>query len=124
MPLFSPNTTSNCSYNTCSDNSVTISPVHGDFTDASDDINEPTSCHSTSSQCDDKPLVKNVEIEIIASDNIRINKGDKIVVTCDIYSKTTCAIHQNLVISKTSKKVHKTEQEEIVHIKAAPQSTY
>ena len=100
MPLFSPSTTSNCSYNTCSDNSVTISPVHGDHSDASD---EPTSCHSTSSQCDDKSLVKNVEIEIIASDNIRINKGEKIVVTCDIYSKTTCEIHQNLVISKTSK---------------------
>ena len=89
MPPFSPSTTStsNCSYNTCSDNSLTISAVHSDHSDASDDIIESTSCHSTSTQCEDRSLVKNTEIEIIASDNIHIKKGEKIVITCDIYTQ-------------------------------------
>ena len=36
----------------------------------------------------------------MASGNVNIKKGDKIVVTCDIYSKTTCVINQALVSSQ------------------------
>ena len=45
-------------------------------------------------------LAKNVDIEIMASDNVTIKKGDKVVVTCNIYSKTTCVINQALVSSQ------------------------
>lgn len=41
----------------------------------------------------------------MASDNIHIKKGEKIIVTCDIYSKTTCVINQKLVMSPPKKPI-------------------
>ena len=104
MSLFSPSTTFSCLYNSCSDNSLSVSCGHSSDFDADNSVIDQTSSNSSNSQCDDKPLVKNVEIEIIASDNVHINKGEKIVLTSDIFSKTTCTIYQKLVMSEESKK--------------------
>lgn len=104
MPLFSPSTSFSCSYNSYSDNSLSVSCGHSSDFDADHSVIDQTSSNSSHSQCDDKSLVKNVEIEIIASDNVHINKGEKIVLICDIYSKTTCTIQQKLVMSEESKK--------------------
>ena len=77
LPLFSPSTTFSCSYNSCSDNSLSVSSGHSSDFDADNSVIDKTFSNSTNSQCDDKSLVKNLEIKIIASDNVHINKGEK-----------------------------------------------
>ena len=68
---------------------------------SSDGANASADEHSGIDNNTNNPLLaKNVAIEIMASGNVNIKKGDKIVVTCDIYSKTSCIINQKLVSSK------------------------
>lgn len=103
--IFSPSSTSNnsCGHGTVNNDHDSASSSYSDHIATAIDIIDQSHSNLDNS-FDDETTVKEVQIEIIANGNINLKKGDILFVNCDIDSRSTSVINQQLVIPTNKQK--------------------